>query len=283
MTDTTDPIEPSEGAEPLDSTYDEAPVGGADVTDDDDYEFYGEDDETQDQAPAHAPDPVTRVLLVVALSVIVVLLATAGVLFYYLGTLNKAPRTITERDVTAGETLTREKPKDATAWMNLAYAYSDAGRFDDALATIDKGMRSSKEPTLILVKADVLRVAGRYKEALDSYDEAEVAVKAALKKIKEDREKVGVRMKDDGKVISRVYFGRALTNQKLGDAKAALKDLERAVAANPQQVNVSVALGDAYLESGQTAKAEKAYRDALKYVPDYAGALEGLQRIKEGK
>ncbi len=283
MTDTPGPIEPNEGAQPLDSAYDEVPVEGAAV-EDDDYEFDEDDEsEAQDQAPAQPADPVTRVLLVVALSVIVVLLATAGVLFYYLGTLNKAPRTITERDITAWETMTREKPKDASAWMNLSYAYADAKRFDDAIATIDEGRRSSKEPTLILVKADVLRAAGRYKEALDAYDEAEVAVKAALKKIKDDREEVGVRMKDDGTVIGRVYYGRAITNQKLGDTEAALKDLERAVNANPQQANVSVALGDAYLEAGQTAKAAKAYRNALKYVPDYAGALEGLQRIKEGK
>lgn len=229
-----------------------------------------------------ASDPVASLLLVIALSLIVVLLATTAAFYIYLQTLNRAPRTLAERDVATWEIAVAEKPNDANAWANLAYAYADAGRYDDAVDAAENGQIKTDEPVLVLVEADVLRVGGRYKEAMDAYGEAEKAVKEQMKKTADKRREVGVTSDLNDDSMLRVYFGRGVSNHELGDLDAAIQDLERAVKLAPAQVNVVVALGDFYAEDGKTEKAQAMYKRALEYVPDYAPALKGLQRLEGG-
>lgn len=234
--------------------------------------------------PAERPaDPVVTLLLVVALSLIAILLATTAAFYIFLQTLNQAPRTVAERDVSTWETVVAERPSDSNGWANLAYAYAEAGRYSDAVDAADDGERIAEEPLLSLVRADVLRVAGRYQEAFDAYGEAEKAVKAQMKKTAEQRRKVGVYsdLKDDS--MMRVYFGRGVASHELGDLDAAIADVEKAAKLAPDQVNVVVAMGDLYAEAGKTAKAQAAYKQALEYVPDYKPALDGLQRLKGGE
>jgi len=236
-----------------------------------------------DVAATHQGDPVAGVLLVVALSLIAVLLATTAAFFIFLQTLNHAPRTAVERDVATWEAQVAEKPTDANAWANLAYAYAEAKRFDDAVDAAKDGEKQADEPTMVLVQADVLRVAGRYQEAIEAYSKAETAVKAQLKRTAEERRKVGVISDLKDTSMLRVYFGRGVASHEIGDLDAAIKDLKRAAKLAPDQVNILVTLGDLYAEDGQTQAALKSYKAALKFVPDSPGAIAGLQRLEGGE
>lgn len=228
-------------------------------------------------------DPVVTVLLTAALSLIAVLLVTGGLVFIYLNTLNEAPRTRVERDMGVWETAVKERPDDVNAWANLAYAYAEAGRIDEALDTVGRAKKVTGRAQFVIVEADVLRLAGRYTEAVDAYDSAEKAVRELQQQAKVEREKVGVKLESDQDALARVYYGRALSRQEIGDMKAALTDLEEAVKLQPQSATLWVALGDLYARSDQAGRARDAYRTALTFVPDEPGALKGLDRIEGGE
>lgn len=227
-------------------------------------------------------DPFVGVMLTVAVSLIVVLLATGGLVFFYLSTLNDAPRTRTERDLAAWESSVKERPDDVNAWAGLAYAHSEAGDHESALEVVARAKRVTGAKELVIVEADVLRSAGRHTEALKAYDDAEAAVKKLLARTEAERKKVGVRVKTGDEALARVYYGRALSRRELGELKGAIADLEKAVERQPEAATFWAVLGDLYAGSEETSRAENAYRQALTYVPDEPTALAGLERL-EGK
>lgn len=256
---------------------------GADDTD----EVWADGPDSEDAHVVVAPprDPWVNVLLVLTLSLVVTLIATTGALYFYLSTLNRAPRTMTERDVATTEAAAAEAPTNATSWAALGYAYARAGRYDDALEAVSRGEKLENGEALAVVRADILRLAGRHKDAVKEYDRAEEKTKQLLKRIKSERAKVGItrdELLDDG-ALFQVYWGRAMAREELGDATGAIADYELAALENPRQSTIWASLGDLYLAAGQDEKAAEAYRSALKYTPDMPEALEGLSKVEEGE
>lgn len=244
----------------------------------------GVDEETPREAAATRTtggDPVAGVLLITALALIAVLLATGGLVFIYLNTLNDAPRTRVERDMNVWETAVKERPDDVNAWANLAYSYAEAGEFDRAMDTLRRARRVTDKDEFVIVEADILRASGRYTEAVEAYGRAELAVIRIQKELETERKKVGVNIQEDNSALSRVYYGRGLSHEKLGATDAAIEDVRRALKLEPQAATMWTTLGDLYAGSKETSAAEDAYRKALTFVPDEPGALEGLQRLEE--
>lgn len=226
---------------------------------------------------------MVNVLLTAALALIAVLLATGALIFIYLNTLNDAPRTRVERDLATWEVAVKERPDDVNAWANLAYAYADAGRTDEALDAVAKAKKVTGRQQFVIVQADVLRIAGRHSEAVKAYDLAEKAVREIEQEVQAQRQKVGVKVEADQDALARVFFGRALSEQEIGDDSAAIADLQKAVKLQPQSATMWVALGDLYAGSKEASRAEEAYRTALTYVPDDPGALSGLEKLGGGE
>lgn len=227
-------------------------------------------------------DPLSRLLLGVALSLIVILLVTTGLIFYYMQTLNKAPRTAIERDITAGEAAVKEYPQEPNTWAALAIAYAEAGRFDDAYATIDRAEKLTKTSALTIIRAEVLRRQGRYEAALKTYDEAEKIIRSGLKQAGTRRAQKGIFFDPDDPTLIEVYMGRGVCYDELGEVKKAIVQLQKAAELAPDQTTILVQLAGYYAEDGQTAKAEAAYEKALTFVPDDPDALAGLKKLKEG-
>jgi tetratricopeptide (TPR) repeat protein len=264
---------------------DSGDVSASDESEDADDGFAddGDFDDEESETPAPAPDPMVNVLLIATMSLIVVLLATTAGLFIYLSALNKAPRTRAERDVTMWETAVREKPNDANSWASLAYAYSDAGRTDEAIATVRRGAKVIKQESLVLIEADILRAAKRYKDAVKKYDQAERAIKESREKANAELRKKGIKAGVDDGSLARAYLGRGLAKSEIKDLDGAISDLEKSVKDAPTQADVWTMLGDLYREAGQTEQAAAAYKRTLEYIPDYKQALDGLAKLKEGK
>lgn len=254
---------------------------------DDTHEVWADGPNSEDApAAATAPrDPWVNVLLVLALSLVVTLIATTGALYFYLSTLNSAPRTMAERDVATSEAAATEAPANATSWATLGYAYARAGRYDDALEAVRRGEKLENGEALAVVQADILRLAGRFEDAVKEYDRAEEKTKLLLQRIKSERAKVGItrdELLDDG-ALFQVYWGRAMAREELDDADGAIADYELAAEENPRQSTVWASLGDLYLAAGQNDKAVEAYRSALKFTPDMPEALEGLSNAEKGE
>ena len=241
-----------------------------------------EEPEPEELRPAQL-EPVSGWMLRVALALIVVLLVTTASFVFFLLTLHKAPRSAAERDLAAAESAVRDKPGDAQSWTKLVYAYSRVRRFDEALATAEKGRRVTKSDALLLAEAGVLRSAGRFKEAVATYDRARTAIEAAQAAAVVARKKQGILVPLGDTTMASVYYGRAISRHALGEVGPAIADLEKAVAIAPEQAYLFVTLGDYYAETRATAKAEAAYRNALRYVPDYPEALSGLKRLTGGE
>lgn len=238
-----------------------------------------------DDAPQAPRDPWMNVLLVLILSLVVTLIATTGALYFYLSTLNRAPRTMIERDVATTEAAVAEAPANATSWAALGYAYARAGRYDDALEAVSRGEKLENSEALVVVRADIMRLAGRHEDAVREYDRAEEKAKLLLQRIKSERAKLGItrgELLEDG-TLFQVYWGRAMAREELGDTTGAIADYELATEENPRQSTIWASLGDLYLDAGQNDKAAEAYRSALKYTPDMPEALEGLSKTGKGE
>jgi tetratricopeptide (TPR) repeat protein len=240
------------------------------------------DDDPEGTDPGESRrDPYITGLIVFALMVVVALLATTIGVYVYLTTLNRAPRTATERDITSMEVATRERPNEVSAWVQLAYAYAAAGRENDALEAVRRGEDAQNGERLSIVRADVLRFGGRTKEALAAYDSAEKLVQTMIKRQKDENAKIGVSADLSDDSLARVYWGRALVQEQLGDTTAAIKDLEKAVKEQPTQSAMWVKLGDLYADAGKVDKARSAYKSAMQYIPDMPEARAGLERLEK--
>lgn len=242
-----------------------------------------EDDAVAPAVGVLASDGISRALLRLVLVLVVALLGTTLALLFYVSTLNRTPRTSFERDLAQWETAVKERPDSASAWARLAYTYAEADRTKDALDAVRRGERATGAGTLTLVEADVLRSAGRYTESLAVYDLAEKELKAAQNDTADRRKRMQIYVPLEQSSLAPVYFGRGLCRRELGDLKGAVRDVEKAVKAMPEQATMLVVLGDLYAETGDEAKARARYEQALTFVPDDASALEGLAALERGE
>jgi len=227
------------------------------------------------------PDVVSAWLLRVALALIVVVLATAASLMIFFMTAEKAPRTAAERDIAAAEIAVRERSSDPAAWQALAYAYVRGQRYDDAVEVSRRGRSATGAEVLLLSEADALRAAGRHRDALAAYDDAIAALSAKESAAAAARKKQGIATPVTNESLVTAFYGRALSRSDTGDTDGAIADLKKALAFDPQQSSLWAKLGELYEKIGQTAKAEAAYREALRFIPDNSAALLGLKRLEK--
>ena len=237
-------------------------------------------DEESEIIPAE-PDLVSAWLLRVALALIIVVLATSASLVIFFVTAEKAPRTAVERDVAAAEIAVRERAGDPGAWQTLAYAYVRAERFDDAVEVSRRGRTATAAKVLLLSEADALRSAGRHNDAIAVYDEAVTALSQEESAAAVARKRQGIAASAPNASLVTAFYGRALSRSETGDVKGAIADVKRALEFGPQQSSLLTSLGQLYEKTGETAKAKAAYREALRFIPDYPAALLGLKRLEK--
>jgi len=260
------------------ATRDDGPDSALPGLEDADDEGSPEDD--SENAPAE-PDLVSAWLLRVALALIVAVLATATSLVIFFVTAEKAPRTAVERDLAAAEIAVRERPSDPAAWQALAYSYVRADRFDDAVEVSRRGRTATGAQVLLLSEADALRSAGRHEAAIAIYDEAVKALSLEESAAVAANKKKGIATSSSNGSLVTAFYGRALSRSETGDTKGAIADVKRALEFGPQQSALLASLGEFYEKAGETAKAEAAYREALRFIPDYPAALLGLKRLEK--
>lgn len=237
-------------------------------------------DTPDDAVAGQTADPVASILLRVALALIITALATTAVMLFVVKGRQDAPRTAAERDVATWEAAVLQTPNSGINWAKLSYAYSSAGRYSEAVKAAVRGREVTGDASLYLPEADALRAARRYREAITAYDNAEKALTESLANAKMELQSkdIYVQLGDESEAL--VYYGRGVSEERLDELDAAIKDLRKAVEIAPDAAYMSVELGDVLLEAGDRAGARTAFRSALKYVPDYAEALAGLKKAE---
>lgn len=228
-----------------------------------------------------APDLLTSWLIRVILLLLLVLAGGAVTLVAYVLQIRGAPRNQTERVVKMSEAEVERSPKKVELWVGLAYAYADSGRYPQALNAVERARALKNSSKLDLAEADILRLAKRYPEAVKAYDKAEKTSYSDFKQAMTKLEERGVLYGQVNETAGKVFYGRALTYQSMGQTKKALDDARHAQSIFPLDSNVLTLYGDLLAESGRKKEAITVYKAALRYVPDHKDALAGLKRLEK--
>lgn len=236
-------------------------------------------DDDYDDEPEPPRDTVVSAMLAIVFALIVVLLAVSVSMVAYLLSLRHAPRTYAELRITQAESLARTDPGSSDNWIALAYAYAQAGRYQDALSVISKGRAVGKEK-LDLVNADVLRMMGRLPESEAMYTRAIAYLEQQdhLLYLAQARKGIFANMPDPFRGMA--YYGRGMAEYQLGQYKDAVKDLKVANAVTPIDVTIMTALAQAYLKLNDVKSAKLWYKRAVTMSPDYAPAVQGLKDLQ---
>lgn len=234
------------------------------------------------QSPrSYREDPVVRALGVGAVVILILWLGAVVSMLAY-GMLNQdAPRTREERDLYYLSEVVQEAPRSAQAWSDYVNALVDAGQYAAAERAIEDGLEVASEKSLILAaQANLTRVRGNADLALE---QADAAIDAANHEREEDLQGLGVTNKDlirlEPKGLIPALLLKAGVYVERQDWAAAAEAYTEIIELEPAAADVLVARGDAYMRLGDVDLAEADFREALRYVPDYQEALDGLSAI----
>ncbi len=178
-------------------------------------------------------------------------------------TLRLATRDAPDRAISTFERALAIDPDYAEAWAGLATAYQVKGVFLGLTELLDKAISCAEralslDPTL----AEAHVALGSALFALGRHDQAATALEAA---IAHDPKHARAHA-----MLARVHWiGR-------GDIKSGIRELERAIAINPQFGYAHLQLANLYTEEGQYARAEDAARRAVDLQEQYISGEEGF-------
>jgi tetratricopeptide (TPR) repeat protein len=223
------------------------------------------------------------------------------------------------------------KPDLTKTQTLLALSLSEMGRYEEAVAGLERGFSSSSDPEArrmcglqlqrvysglqrddkaveVALKlnrlypndAEVLyhsgRIFGNYAylsvkhlgevaptsvwthlasgEALESQGSYDGAIREYRQVLALDPHRPGIHYR-----LGRVLLALAKSNGSAGDTSAALKEFSSELELDPTNANAAYELGEAAHTSGDVAGAERYFRLALKYYPDFEQANLGLAAV----
>lgn len=229
-------------------------------------------------------DPVVRRMAMVATGLVVVFLLTvlsalvSGVLA------PTGPRTLAEKELAVGRAAVSQGSTDTAVWGGYIATLISQGDYGRAGRLITDGRASMSESST----ADFYLAEARLYNAQEKYEEVIRVADEGMKLLDEDLE---ARKAAGGKVA----LGANLRGQHpnfwifalvKADAYRDLEDWENAIEQydiyierNPGAADILIDRGNAKVETGDTKGAEADFRKALKFIPDNAEALAGLDRI----
>lgn len=226
-------------------------------------------------------DGVTRVLTYASLLVAIGVLALLAYIAYALLAAPKVPRTALERDVLRLEVIVEENPRSPRAWSDYIQSLTKAGLHARAARTIGEARSAVGTATAVTIEEARSRHArGRSEEALELLDgaveqargEYDAAVAALAAK--------GVVSAPKPVDLIAALLLRGEVMRGLGDWRGVVDAYTEALELDRTMADIQVARGTAYLELGDATAARRDFEGALRFIPDYEPALEGLERAK---
>ena len=216
---------------------------------------------------------------------LIVMLLTVALGLYYGFLFDRTPQT-RDQAIVANWRAFATAP-GATVDQQQAYALAllDAGDVSgarDQMRNIES--REDFDPergqNVLFLSAEILRAEGDLTAAATTFTQAmefmDEAYQAKLAEGGESNWAVAFGLHEN-------YFLSALARgaiyQEQGDYAAAVEMYDLFLENRPPDTSVLVARGEAKAALGDTAGAEADFRDALRFIPDHAPALQGLEKI----
>lgn len=229
--------------------------------------------------------PFKEALIVVALGALVAIL-TAFVAYFALGHYDpNVPKTAQQARLIT-ERGRYEDSQDVATWYAYTSQLIAAQQYGEAqeeiASAIGSGLKSQDtyDNYILAAQAELQFAEKKYKAAYQSALLAQEAMKAAYEKELKSADMPN-RAKSLG--ISDNYFTlylleagaqRALNNAKLEESL-----LKKYLKNRPTEGGVWVDLGSCLARQGKKDEAREAYNTALKYLPGYQPAVEGLRKL----
>lgn len=230
-------------------------------------------------------DPVVR-WLVLAIAGVVILWAVTmlSAMFFGLLTPPSSPRTSAERDLMALSATVQSGKANTKTYAQYVATLIGAGQLAKAQQALDESFKTAKtDKSYLYAQQARLALAMRdYQGAVTAADKAMTEAQNELKAFMADNVK-NKRRADAGAVIPDSYNTAALAK---AEALLASKDYPNAIKAfdaylkvSPTDSDILVQRAQAKIAVGDKTGAAADFRAALKYIPDYQPALDGLKQI----
>ena len=190
-----------------------------------------------------------------------------------------------QNSITLFEHLLKVTSNNYLAYSNLGVAYSQLGRYQQALENCEQAIR---------IKPDVAKIhrnlgavygnLGRYQEEIEAcrkaikispdYVDAYVDLGAAHSSLGRYQEaiddyKQAIKIKPD---VVEAYYNLGIVYDKLGRYQEAIEAFEQAIRIKPDYVKAYDSIGVAYIELGRYSEAVETLKQTVKIKPDYAEA-----------
>jgi tetratricopeptide (TPR) repeat protein len=199
-----------------------------------------------------------------------------------------APRTSTERDLLLAETTVQGGKANTKTYALYIGTLIDAGQLSKAQEALDQAIKTTKTDQSYLYErqAQLSLVRKDYAGAIAAADKAMDGAKKELKLFMDANVKAN-RRASAGAFLPTSYGEAALTKAEAllatRDYAGAIKVFDLYLAEQPIDADVLVKRAATKARVGDNAGAAADYRAALKYIPDYQPALDGLKQIGASK
>ncbi|MEI8083887.1 MAG: tetratricopeptide repeat protein, partial [Actinomycetes bacterium] len=249
-------------------------------------EASGESSAPQTAAPVRRRrDPIARWLVLAILIIIILwLVSVASALMFGFLSPAQAPRTEIEHQLSEYQQKTQSGKATAKDWAGYVAALLEAGQISKAESVVNQALKTSKtdKSYVYLSQARVLMARKRYSDAVKAADaalaEAQKETDGEVKRLKAKgiaatAEKRRVPSWMDALLI------RAQALAAAGKTAEAIKAYDAFLVLAPTESDVMTVRGLLKVKAGDKAGAEKDFREALRFIPDYQPALDGLKQI----
>jgi tetratricopeptide (TPR) repeat protein len=172
--------------------------------------------------------------------------------------------------------LLSNDPAAASAMTQMAVACMAEHRFEDAYNWAQKALAvGSGDPSPWAIAGDALADVGDYQNAAEAYSKLKGMYGS------EDERRAILYQRE-----SRLSFLRFIAGDTQGAIQLMLTAVQTATELHMPAENVAWSdyqLGEEYFQTGEIARAEKAYLAALRLYPEYYRALAGLAKVRSAE
>lgn len=274
---------------------DEGPVSGSSASDVHDNDAFFDDNEPaaeqpREQAPSpqlpqRQADPVIRWLtLGIAAVIIFWLVGILSAMMFGVLAPSKAPRTAAERDLLVLQATVDSGKADSQTYANYVATLINAGELSKAQAALNQALPVTKtnKSYLLTQQASLYFAKKDYQGAVEYADKAMAEAKKEIKAYMDANVQAN-RKPGAGVQTPQSYSDAALIKANAfvasNDYKSAVKAYDVYIAEQPTDSDILVARAQAKIKIGDKTGAAADFRAALKYIPDYQPALDGLKQI----
>ena len=237
------------------------------------------------RGPRRTPDPVVRWLTLGIAGVLLLwVVGMLSAMFFGLLSTPAAPRTEAERDLMALTATVQSGKANTQTYSQYVSTLIGAGQLAKAQESLDQALKIAKtdKSYLYAQQADLALAEKDYPGTLSAAD------KAMAEATKELNAFMAENVKNNRNKYAGAKIPTSFTDAALAKANAlvATKDYAKAIKTfdlylkvAPTDSDILVQRGQAKVMTGDKTGAAADFRSALKFIPDFQPALDGLKQI----